>query len=367
MLRFLPFLLLASAALPLSAQPLETPVGFAGPTGTLQQTPLRAALVDVRAHPSVARPWLRVERSTANVWNSQAPFRTRSGVVATHAVDAQVEGLFLDAGLPLGRWVSVGGRWGVQQLWGGRLVDEGIEAFHHRFDFYNFSRHLERAGRTELRAETDDGGPGLHWMGPRTLLASPTVSAFLRPLENETTSIQVRGDLLLPLGDVSRALRLYGPEAALGVTVWRRFWRVAAVYVGGHALFHGQAAVAGLTPRNPQLLGEMSLELRVLPFATLLLEDRVQSPLYVADAMLLTSQTLPPRATAYNAYFTPVNLISGGARFYFPTRTVVTLWVGEDFMLCQACRRFRWSRETNAPDVSLTLTVEQLFGPPGPR
>ena len=67
------------------------------------------------------------------------------------------------------------------------------------------------------------------------------------------------------------------------------------------------------------------------------------------------------RSTLVNAYFTPVNIITGGARIYLPHQSAVTLHIGEDFMLCMACYRDRFSRENNAPDISLSLTLEQVL------
>jgi hypothetical protein len=103
------------------------------------------------------------------------------------------------------------------------------------------------------------------------------------------------------------------------------------------------------------------LELRVLPFLSLLLEDKLQSPLFHRGAKLIDRRALTIRATSWNGFFTPVNVISGGARVYLADDTTLTLHVGEDFMFCMECYDVRFSRETNAPDISATLVIEKTF------
>lgn len=338
----------------------DTPVGFLGPTGAVQLSPIRQALIDVSARAQVASMWLRVERHTANVWNSDTPVRVGASGRALHTQDVHLEQWMVDAGLPLGRWAAVGVRWGSGRLWGGGEIDRSIELFHADYDFYNFSREKAPKARTLLHVE-GTGSPTVHWDGPRPLVPSPQLSAFARVLENATTQLLLRGTLQLPLGDLARRLELNGPETAVGASLFRRFRQVAAVYVAGHLLAHGNARLGGL-PVEPQVLLEASLEWRLLPFLTVLMEDRLQSPLFYGRYVRYQEdRALPPRTSAMNGYFTPVNIITGGARVYLPHNSAVTMHVGEDFMFCVQCYRDRFSRETNAPDISLSLTLEQVL------
>lgn len=348
---------------PYAHMPLGTHnVGLLGPTGAFQLHPLRQALVDVSDRAQVTTAWVRVERHTANVWNSETPLWLGGSSYARHTADLQLEEAVVDAGLPLGRFLAVGVRLGSARMWGGGSVDSAIETFHGVGDFFNFERHRAPQARTLFEA-VGPSGPSLRWTSPRPFLLGPQASLFVRLLENRTTTALARATLQLP-GDVARALQMGGSEGALGVSLHRRLAGLGAVFLAGHVLFHGNTHLAGLHTEH-QLLGSASFELRVLPGLTLLVEDRIQGPLFAKGPKLLTSRALTRRATAYYAYFSPVNIITGGARIYLPGQAALTAYVGEDFMFCTECWKHRYSRETNAPDISLSLVLEQVVPGPG--
>jgi hypothetical protein len=339
--------------------------GLAGPVGVVQQHPLRRALVDVSARGPVSRPWLRVSRGAANVWSHPTPLVREGRLVALHTADLQVDDVSLDAGLPLGPFLSLGWRAAFSRLWGGGPVDQAIEDFHATGDFYNFYRQLAPAART-LLVVNSPRDPYLSWVGPRAVVESPVGTVFLRLLENRTTVMVARMDVQLPWGDVARALNLQAAETAVGMTLWQRFRRLLGVYLGGHVLWHGNDRLGGLSLNQVQLLGELALELRLHPRLSLLVEDRLQSPLFRLDrGTSLRAGANALRSTSWNAYFTPSNVVGGGARVWVDD-TALTLYVGEDFMFCRACSNLRYSRETNAPDIALTLTMERRLPPVGP-
>lgn len=339
----------------------DTPVGFLGPTGAIQLSPLRQALVDVSARAQVAGPWFRAERHTANNWGAPTHLVLGGGLrdSAHHTVDAHLEQLLLDMGMPLGRFAAVGVRLGGGRLWGGGDVDGAIEAFHRQGKFFNFSRERAPAARTLLRIQGTDS-PTVLWEGPRSFVPSTQVMGFVRLLENRTTQLLWRTVLQLPTGDMVQALQLFAPEVATGMSLFQRVGPFAALYLAGHVLWHGNTRLGGLWV-EPQMLGEISLEVRIFPNVTLLAEDRLQSPLMATVNTHMVQSRFHWRSTLVNAYFTPVNIITGGARLYLPHQSAVTLHIGEDFMLCMACYRDRFSRENNAPDISLSLTLEQVL------
>ncbi|MEW5854451.1 MAG: DUF3187 family protein [Myxococcota bacterium] len=342
---------------------------FDGPLGVLQLHPIRQSLLDVMNRGSVAHPWLRAERNVGNIWNSETHLSLGSGRRALHMVDGQQESLVLDAGIPVGRFLALGVRGGMSRMWGGGPVDQSIEDFHRQFDFYNFSRHHAPANRTSIILESD-GKRLLTWHGNVAYLQNVVLTTYLRALENRTTRVMVRSDVRVPTGDISRALGLLRPEAAVGISVWRRFRRVLAFHLAGAAIWHGNRELAGLKVEEVQLDGEVSLELRLSPWLSLVAEDKLQSPLFQrTKTHVLAQDSLPLRATAWNGYFTPVNIITGGARLRLPDGTHLSVFVGEDFMFCTACWRERYSRETNSPDISLSLVVAKSLsvttgGPP---
>ena len=352
------------AAAPVLAQqagapPLDAPVGLFGPTGQVVLHPLRQALLDVSARGVVTRPWLRVERSSAQVWNSTMPLALPNRTISTHTADGQLESLYLDMGLPVLPWLTLGLRGGVQRFWGGGVMDGLIEDFHATFLFYNFDRDKAPKGHTELRVEGRNH-PSFQWVGPRVLFPSPVLSLFFTLLENRTTSLSLRLDWQPPLGDVAKALRLASPELGVGLSLLRRILNVAAFHFSLHALSHAGASLGGLAAQG-QLLGQVGLEWRVLPQVSLIMEDRLQSPLFARGPKLVSSRALGVRSTAFNAYFTPSNIITGGARLYLPGDSALTLYVGEDFMLCTECSNARFSRESNAPDITIALSFEQML------
>lgn len=350
-------LLLHSSAV--RAYPYEASFRFIGPLGMTQENPLRQALIDVPLAGPVDRPTLRIGRGASNIWNGDTSLQTRQGH-AFHTMDLQQETLNLDVVMPLGRFFSVGGRLGVAQLWGGGPVDGIIETFHHTFDFYNFERGRQQQGRTVMRIE-GPSGPTLSWNAPRAIVQNPLLSMFARVMESRRTRVMVRVDAQLPVGDVARTLRLFGPEVGTGVSVMSRLAGILQVQVAANAMFHGNRRIGGLTVNPVQWIAEGSLELRLLPFLTFLVEDRIQTPLFERNAVLLKDNSLSVRATAWNGYFTPVNLISFGPRLYLPLDATLTIYASEDFMFCTECYQYRLSRETNAPDISGFAVLQQAL------
>lgn len=333
-------------------------VVFFGPLGVLQQHPLRQALVDVTSVGAVDQPWIRVQRGVANIWNHTTPLVNNHRQRSVHAVDAQMETLDMEAGVPLGSRLAVGLRTGVARVWGGGQVDQTIEDFHHQFDFHNFGRETAPIADTRVTVRGADGSH-LAWMKPRAFLPSPVVTLLVRILEDRSTRLLVRADWQLPLGDVARALELDEAEVSTGLLLWQRFRNLVAFHLAINALWHGNKQLGGVKVQQLQWLGELGLEWRVVPHISLVMTDKLQSPLF--EPQVLDSRITPPyRSTAWNAYFTPVNLIAGGARLHLRD-TALTAYVGEDFMFCSACRDKRFSRETNAPDISLTLVIERVL------
>jgi len=357
MLLRLAALCLILSSTPAQAFPYQQPFRFTGPLGVTQEHPLRQALLDVPLVGPLDRPVLRLARTAANVWNSHTHLATRDGDVV-HAADLQQEGLVLDAAVPLGHFLAVGGRVGVARIWGGGPVDTIIEDFHGAFEFYNFDREYAPQGRTVMTVKGPHG-PVLDWNSPRTILQSPLLSVFARLLESPTTRVMMRADAQLPLGDVARALQLWAPELGVGMSVATRLYGILSVHLAANALWHGNRVVGGLTVNPIQWMAEASVELRLLPFLTFLIEDRLQSPLFTRNAVLQEDLSLERRATAWNAYFTPVNLISFGPRLYLPLGATLTVYAMEDFMLCTECWEQRLSRETNAPDVAGVAVLQQ--------
>lgn len=340
-------LLLPGTAL---ALPFDGEFRFTGPLGVTQDHPLRQALLDVPLVGPLDRPSLRIARGASNIWNSETYLATKHGTAA-HVTDLQQESLVLDATFPVGHFFALGVRAGAAHLWGGGDVDTAIETFHGLFDFYNFDRHYAPRGRTRF-AVVGPSGPSLLWEHPRNILQSPVVSLFARVLEGKRTRVLFRVDGQVPLGDVARTLQLYAPELGTGISVSSRIAGLLVAQVAMNAWFHGNRVVGGLTVNPVQWQLEGSLEMRLLPFLTFVVEDRIQTPLFEKNAVLLAENSLSLRATSWNAYFTPVNLISFGPRMYLPFDATLTVYATEDFMFCTECYRYRLSRETNAPDIS---------------
>lgn len=352
-------LVLAPAA---HAQVVEDGVfQFAGPLGAVQQHPLRQVLIDPPTSGPLNAPSVRVERGTANVWNSDTWLINRQGQVTHHIADLELETVTADVWVPLGRFLAVGSRLGVARIWGGAPIDGLIENFHNQFDFYRFDRDQAPIGRTRLTVEGPDGPP-VNISTPTALFNSPQVHLAGRILEGRFTSLVVNAHAQIPVGDLARALHMVGPEVGASVVLWQRFRGLLSIHLAGMVLWHGNPRLGGLTLNPLQWLGELSLEFRLAPWVTFVLEDRMQTPLMDRTGVTaMNERMLTARATAQNAYFAPVNIISFGPRLYLPTGTSLSIYAGEDFMLCLACYKTRLSRENNAPDISLGLTMRQGF------
>jgi hypothetical protein len=276
-------------------------------------------------------------------------------------LDAQVETVQLSVGIP---WRRFSGSALAERLtttiearalavWGG-WTDAGIEAWHDLVNTTNFQRHHWPRDHVAVRLADVGGRRLVDARSGRLALGDVVVRSALRlsgasPVAPPSRwTLALRLDVKVPTGTPGRLGGSGGVDGGVGV---------AATFLAARWLTaHGLASLrvvsdlprtVALQPRRFQGGLDLSLAARLGPI-TLLLEDRVSSPLF-EDGWRLPPSPGEPEASAWYALLRPHNQVSVGLRW-----RELTAFISEDFTpggRLAADSAAGWFYESNAPDV----------------
>lgn len=336
------------------------------PLGVVTPGPFRALFLDMPLADArgSARATLELRWSTANSWS--APTTLARGAEAVEVqLDAQTEVLQLSVAIPWRR-LSTGAL--AERLrstvevralgtWGG-WADGGIEAWHGLVRTSNFQRHSWPRDRVAVRL-AEVGGPRLvDADSARLALGDVVLRTALRLAGSSAdeapsrATVALRLDVKLPTGSPGRLGGSGGVDGGVGAaaTFLATRWLTAHALASVRAVSDLPRGVA-LQPRRFQSGLEVSLAAR-LGEITVLLEDRVSSPLF-EGGWHLSASGAAPASSAWYALFRPHNQVSVGLRW-----REVTAFFSEDFTpggRLVTDDGVGWFYSSNAPDVVFGL------------
>jgi hypothetical protein len=343
-----------------AAAPPDAPLGVVTP-GPHRALFLDMPLADARGP---ARTTVEVRWWTVNSWSVPTTL-TRGGTEVEAQLDAQIETLQLAVTVPWRRLTTRGlagrlvttiearGLW----FWGG-WSDAVIEAWHGLVDSTNFDRQRWPQDRVALRLgdarepRLIDARSGRFALGD-VVLRSALRLAGAGPAEPPSRwTLAARLDVTLPTGSPRRL----GGSGAVDAGVGLAATLLATRWLTAHALA-SMRAVSGLPrevaiqPRPLQAGLDLSVVARLGPI-TLLLEDRISSPLF-EGGWRLPDEVERPAATGWYALFRRHNQVSVGLRW-----RELTAFLSEDFTPGARLAGDdgpRWFYVSNAPDVVIGI------------
>jgi hypothetical protein len=332
------------------------------PLGVVTPGPFRALFLDMPLADArgPARTTVDLRWSMANSWSIPTTLERGAQTVEVQH-DAQIETLQLAVGIPWRRLsrsalaerltTTIEAR--ALAVWGG-WTDGGIEAWHGLVQTTNFDRERWPPDSVAVRMAEVDGRSLIDARSGWLALGDVVLRSALRltgasPAEAPSRwTLALRLDVKLPTGRPGRLGGSGGVDGGVGAAATF----LATRWLTAHGLASLRVAsdlprTAALQPRRLQAGLDVSLAVR-LGSITLLLEDRISSPLFEGGWRLPTSGD-EPQASAWYALFRPHNQVSVGLRW-----RELTAFLSEDFTpghRLAADKDPPWFYESNAPDV----------------
>jgi hypothetical protein len=342
------------------------------PLGVVTPGPLRALFLDMPLADArgPARPTLELRWSMANSWS--VPTTVARGASAVEVqLDAQIETLQLTVAIPWRRFSTsaLAERFSTTfearalAFWGG-WSDGGIEAWHALVNTTNFERHRWPSDSVAVRlaevegprlVDADSAGLAIGDVVLRSALRLAGASPDEAP---SRWTLALRLDVKLPTGSPGRLGGSGGVDGGVGAaaTFLATRWLTAHALASVRAVSDLPRRVA-LQPRRFQGGLDLSLVAR-LGAITVLLEDRISSPLF-EDGWRLPASEDAPAAAGWYALFRPHNQVSVGLRW-----RELTAFFSEDFTpggRLATDDGTDWFYESNAPDVVFGLAWARSF------
>jgi hypothetical protein len=349
-----------------AAASADAPLGVVTP-GPLRGLFLDMPLADARGP---ARTMLELRWSMANSWSMPTTL-TRGAKAVEVQLDAQIEALQLTVAIPWRRFSTsaLAGRLSTLfearalAIWGG-WSDGGIEAWHGLVNTTNFKRHQWPRDRVAVRLAEAVGPHLLDVHSARLALGDVVLRSALRlagASRDEATSrwtLALRLDVKLPTGSPGRLGGSGGVDGGVGAaaTFLATRWLTAHALASARAVSDLPRKIA-LQPRRFQAGLDLSLVAR-LGGITVLLEDRISSPLF-EDGWRLPASEETPAAAGWYALFRPHNQVSVGLRW-----RELTAFFCEDFTpggRLATDDGADWFYVSNVPDVVFGMAWARSF------
>ncbi len=350
----------------------DAPLGV-GTSGTLRMLFLDMPLADARA--VAAELGLDVRWWMANDWSTPTTL-TRDGRTIRLQTDEQSDVLAVAIHLPWSRLFGVAqGTIGnrppssrfattvelrLAEHWGG-WSDGVIEWWHGLIGSTDFGRQRYPRSAVNLTLLEPGGGTVFALSSPRLAAGDIAVrtqfliaegGASFRSPDLSRWGLSLRADVKVPIGSLGSLGGSGGWDAGLGLAASGEI----AGWLTGHAMvtasaWSGLPASFPLQPRIWHWSAELSLAARVWGF-TLLLEDRVVSPLFEGGWAFVTTPAGSLNSSATYAVLRTQNQISWGVR-----RGGFTFWMCEDWTPgSNPTAQLRWFYDSNMPDLVLGVT-----------
>ena len=329
-----------------------------GPLGLRTQGPLRELFLDVTALD--ARPLQRLELDArwtlANTWNEPMVLQ-RGDSRAVQELDEQADSLSLRVRAPwLGNgWTAL--EWKLTRHWGG-YSDGAIEVWHSLIGAFNYQRSHYPRDQVRL-IFADDAATAFDVRSGTWAPGDATLRSGYTWYQTASLALAARFDLKLPVGSLSAAGGSGGWDAGAGMqAAWAPLPGLTLHGLLALSRLSALSAPTLLQPKPWHLTAEASLELALGARWTLLLEDRVVSPLLQPGwALLPGSSDDALLSTGLYAGFRAHNQVSAGAR-----RGPFSVWLSEDFTPGpnpHSVLHFVWV--SNAPDIVLGAAFTAQF------
>ncbi len=311
----------------------------------------------------------------ANDWSTPTSL-TRSGRTVQLQVDEQSDVLAVAIRLPWSRLLgtasgSVGDRPLAARLattvelrldehWGG-WSDGLIEWWHDLIGSTNFQRARYPRNAVNLTLQEPGGTTVFALTSPRLAVGDVTVrtqlllaeggASFQGP-ERSRWGLSLRADLKVPIGSLEQLGGSGGWDAGLGLA---GSWEISS-WLTGHAMlaasaWSGLPSSFPLQPRSWHWSAQLSLAARFWGI-TLLLEDRLLSPLFEDGWSFVPSESGSLLSSATYGALRAQNQVSWGIR-----RGHLTFWFCEDWTPgSNPDARVHWFYNSNVPDFVLGIT-----------
>jgi hypothetical protein len=349
-----------------AAAPADAPLGVVTP-GPLRALFLDMPLADARGP---ARTTLDLRWSMANSWSMPATLARGEKAVEVQ-LDAQIETLQLSVAIPWRRFstsalaerLSTTFEARALAIWGG-WSDGGIEAWHGFVKTTNFKRHRWPRDRVGVRLAEVFGPRLVDAHSARLSLGDVVLRSSLRlagaspDKAPSRWALALRLDVKLPTGSPGRLGGSGGVDGGIGAaaTFLATRWLTAHALASARAVSDLPRRLA-LQPRRFQAGLDLSLVAR-LGAITVLLEDRISSPLFESGWRLPAAEDTPAVAGWY-ALFRPHNQVSVGLRW-----RELTVFFCEDFTpggRLAIDDGADWFYDSNAPDVVFGMAWARSF------